>query len=246
MMHKRLNLRLGERLTSFAQFLKQWFRYRWEAFLLIGLGFYLPLTIFVLLAVQIWRLEGGLGWDVVILNAIYQTHRPALDTFATAVTNLGTIWGVLPASIAISLGLLYVKRWRSLTYFFITAFGEILINRGAKLWFHRVRPALWDRPPVAEFSFPSGHAMSSMVFIAALLILTWKTRWRNWVLLFGSIFVITIGWTRLYLGVHYPSDILAGWMMAIAWAVSMRSVIKPQLSRSVARDEAIVLEEAEK
>lgn len=237
-----IDLRLGDRLTSFAQFLQQWFRYQWPQLLVAVLGLFLPLLIFGLLAIQIWQLEGGLSWDIAILSGIHSTSQPILDRFATTLTDLGTVWGVLPASIVISLGLLYAKRWRSLTYFFITVFGEIVINRAAKAWFHRVRPSLWEYPPLTDFSFPSGHAMSSMVFVAALVILTWETRWRIWVLLAGSGFAVAIGWTRLYLGVHYPSDIIAGWMVAIAWAVSMSLVIQPQLGRSVQRDEAPILE----
>lgn len=93
---------------------------------------------------------------------------------------------------------------------------------------HRVRPHLWESPaPEFDYGFPSGHAMSSMTLVAVLVILTWGSRWRWWVLAAGTIFVLVIGWTRLYLGVHYPSDILAGWMASIAWAVGVSWVIKP-------------------
>jgi membrane-associated phospholipid phosphatase len=55
----------------------------------------------------------------------------------------------------------------------------------------------------------------------------WNTRWRWIVLGFGSLFVVIIGWTRLYLGVHYPSDILAGWMVSLSWAIGMNLLIRP-------------------
>jgi membrane-associated phospholipid phosphatase len=236
------NLGFGKRLSSFAQFLQQWFSHRWQRFFVAILGIYAPLLIFVFLASQIWQLEGGLSWDVSILTAIHSTARPTLDRVAATLTDFGTIWGVLPVSIAISLSLLYLKRWRSLTYFFITLFGGAIINRLAKACFHRARPSLWEYPALTDFSFPSGHAMSSMIFVAALVILTWDTRWRVWSLLFGGAFAAAIGWTRLYLGVHYPSDILAGWMISIAWAMSMRLVIKPQLSQTVEREKEPVLQ----
>jgi undecaprenyl-diphosphatase len=116
--------------------------------------------------------------------------------------------------------LLATQQWRSLTYLLITASGSILLNRLFKLGLHRSRPHLWetDYSITAGFAFPSGHAMSSATFVIILVILSWKTRWRWWIVTVGSGFVFGVSWSRLYFGVHYPSDIVAGWMLAIAWA----------------------------
>lgn len=212
---------------NFPQFLERWLKRRWQSLLSLILGVYLPLFIFVILAVQIWQQQGGLAWDVAIMTAIHATSQTQLDAIATTLTKFGTRWGVIPASVVISLFLLYRNRWRSLTYFLITAVGCSLINPAAKASLHRVRPSLWEYPALPDFSFPSGHAMSSMVFVVALSVLAWGTRWRNWVLGLGSVFVVAIGWTRLYLGVHYPSDVLAGWMLSLAWAIGVALVVKP-------------------
>jgi undecaprenyl-diphosphatase len=72
-----------------------------------------------------------------------------------------------------------------------------------------------------------------MTLVAALVILSWNSRWRFPVWLIGSVFVLSIGWTRLYLGVHYPSDILAGWMVSIAWAIGVSLLIRPHLTKPV-------------
>ncbi|WP_317134583.1 phosphatase PAP2 family protein [Leptolyngbya sp. 7M] len=160
---------------------------------------------------------------------------PILDRIAAGWTNVGTKWGVFPASVLIGIGFLYARRWRFLTYWLIALLGCVLINRVAKLWLHRVRPSLWDYPPVPEFSFPSGHAMASMGFVAALIVLTWNTSWRIWVWLLGGGFVVSIAWTRLYLGVHYPSDIVAGWLLSIAWAVGVCLIVKPLSSTAISR-----------
>lgn len=212
---------------NFLQFFERWLKRRWRSLLSLILGVYLPLFIFVILAVQIWQQEGGLAWDVSIMTAIHATSQARLDVIASTLTKFGTRWGVIPASVVISLILLYQNRWRSLTYFLITGLGCSVINPAAKATLHRVRPSLWEYPALPDFSFPSGHAMASMVFVAALGVLTWKTRWWNWVLGLGSLFVVAIGWTRLYLGVHYPSDILAGWMLSLAWAMGVALVVKP-------------------
>lgn len=223
----------GKRLQSFLYFLKHWIKGNWQPLLLL-FGIYLPLAIFIVLAIQIWRLEGGLGWDIAILMAIHQTAHPWLDGLAAIWTKLGTKWGVFPATAVIAMALLYRRRWRWLTYWLIALLGCGSINLLAKTWLHRVRPSLWAYPPLADFSFPSGHAMASMGFVMALLVLTWHSRWRIWVLLLGSLFVVSIAWTRLYLGVHYPSDIVAGWMMAIAWTMGTSLAVKPFAATPIA------------
>lgn len=75
--------------------------------------------------------------------------------------------------------------------------------------------------------------MASMSLIAALVILTWGSRWQWWVLIGGGLFVLAIGWTRIYLGVHYPSDILAGWLVSVGWSAGVSVIIRPHLQKSV-------------
>ena len=85
---------------------------------------------------------------------------------------------------------------------------------------HRTRPtygAAYLRGH--SFSFPSGHAMGSMTLAAVLVLLAWNTRWRWPALVFGVLFAGSVSLSRIYLGVHYPSDILAGWCAALVWVV---------------------------
>lgn len=223
------NSNLWKLLQSFWNFLKKFLVTRWRSLLLLLIGVYIPLQVFGELAEEVWENEGGFPWDVPILLAIHQTASPQMDIFATTLTHFGVFWGVFPVTVVIALVLLRRRRWRSLAYLLTTLLGSIIINRTAKGALHRVRPHLWESPaPEFDYGFPSGHAMSSMTLVAALVILTWNTRWRLPVLIFGGLFVLVIGWTRLYLGVHYPSDILAGWMVSIAWAIGVSFFIKPR------------------
>lgn len=220
---------------SFLRFLQHLLSSHWRALLVLLFGVFLPLLVFGELAEDVWENEGGFPWDVPILLAIHQTSSPQLDVFATTLTKLGVFWGVFPVAFVTGLGFLLRRRWRSLTYLIVTLLGSIVINRTAKVLLHRVRPHLWQSPaPEYDYGFPSGHAMSSMVFVAVLVILSWNTRWRWPVLAIGSIFVLAIGWTRLYLGVHFPSDILAGWMASIAWAIGVNLLIRPHFHKSSA------------
>ena len=226
------NSNFGKLLQAFLGFLKRQLVAHWRALLLLFIGVYLPLQVFGELADDVWENEGGFPWDVPILLLIHATAQAQLDLFALILTKFGVFWGVFPLAAAISLVLLIQRKWRSLAYLIPTLLGSIVINRTAKTLLRRVRPHLWQSPaPELDYGCPSGHAMSSMTLVAALLILTWGTRWFWSVLIVGSIFVLAIAWTRLYLGVHYPSDILAGWMASIAWAVGVSLLIKPHSSQ---------------
>lgn len=225
-------------LQSFINFFKNWFNRQWRSLLLLFIGVYLPLQVFVLLAVKILEIEGGLPWDIPILMAIHTTARTQLDVFASILTKLGVSWGVFPVVTVLSSRLLLQRRWRALIYIFITLMGSTLINRTAKGLLHRVRPHLWNSsfPPEPEFAFPSGHAMSSMTLVAVLVVLSWRSRWRWLTLAFGSVFVVAIAWTRLYLGVHFPSDIVAGWMVSVAWAIAVSLVVRPHLTVAISEN----------
>lgn len=222
-----------KRFQSFLTFFKRLIVKHRASLLLLLIGVYLPLQVFGELAEDVWENESGFRWDVPILLAIHSTARPSLDVFASTLTKFGVFWGVFPVASAIALALFMRRRWRSLIYLITTLLGSIIINRTAKVLLHRVRPHLWVSPaPEFDYGFPSGHAMSSMTLVAVLVILTWGSRWRYFVIIAGSLFVLAIGWTRLYLGVHYPSDILAGWTASVAWAVGVSLLIKPNKSKS--------------
>lgn len=228
-------------LQVFLTFLKRLLIARRGSLLLLSIGVFLPLLVFGELAEDVWKNQGGFPWDVPILLAIHKTASPQLNLLATTLTKFGVFWGVFPVAFAVGLVLLHRRRWRMLAYFITTLIGSIIINRTAKVLLHRVRPHLWESPaPEFDYGFPSGHAMSSMTIVTVLIVLTWGSRWRWPVLILGSLFVLAIGWTRLYLGVHYPSDILAGWTASLAWAVGVSLLIRPYLnSRTIVNDEQL-------
>ncbi|MHC5735635.1 phosphatase PAP2 family protein [Nostoc sp.] len=209
-------------------FLKNLLIARWRSLLLLLIGVYLPLQVFEMLTVKIWENQAGLPWDVPILLAVHSTVNPQLDVLAVALATFGLPWTAMLILGAIALILLLQKRWRSLAYLLTASLGSVIINRIAKQLMHRVRPQLWQSiAPESSFAFPSAHAMTSITLVAILLFLTWASSWRWLVLIFGSLYIIAIAWCRLYLGVHFPSDILAGWMVALGWTIGVSLIITP-------------------
>ncbi|CAM4072034.1 phosphatase PAP2 family protein [Mesobacillus thioparans] len=102
-----------------------------------------------------------------------------------------------------------------------------ILNRFLKLYFHRARPDLNRLIEIGGYSFPSGHAMNAFSFYSILAFLLWRhvpTRLgRIAVIISSSVMILAIGISRVYLGVHYPSDILGGflasglWITAVIW-----------------------------
>ncbi|MEH2303768.1 phosphatase PAP2 family protein [Nostoc sp.] len=234
-------------------FLKNLLIARWRSLLLLLIGVYLPLQVFEILTVKIWENQAGFPWDVPILLAVHSTANPQLDVLAVTLAIIGLPWMAIPILGAIALILLLQKRWRSLAYLLTVSLGSVIINRTAKELMHRVRPQLWQSiAPESSFAFPSGHAMTSITLVAILLSLAWASSWRWLVLTFGSLYIIAIAWCRLYLGVHFPSDILAGWMVTLGWTIGVSIIIKPYTTKvksvdsELPKDETTLLPEEKK
>jgi len=158
-----------------------------------------------------------------------------MDRFAVLMSRLGYMWGVVPLDIGIIVWLAWRRRFRDGLFFGLAVLGSVMLDVVAKLHFARVRPSLWiSFAPENTFSFPSGHAMGSATLAVALILLLWPTRWR-WLTLIGSVlFVALVGLSRVYLGVHYPSDILAGWAAGTAWVVAVHQLVAHRAPRAPA------------
>ncbi|ATS21064.1 MULTISPECIES: phosphatase PAP2 family protein [Xanthomonas] len=204
---------------------KGWLRSNAWRMALLFAGVLLPLGLFVDLADEVHALE-NVYFDEPLLWSMRSIATPGLDAFFGAISKAGYQYGVIPADIAIVLVLLVLQRWREGTFAALGFGGSALLNMGAKQFFQRDRPSLWESiAPESTFSFPSGHAMGSMTLAAVVIALAWNTRWRWPVSIAASLFALLVGISRIYLGVHYPSDILGGWSAALVWVVGLYLVM---------------------
>lgn len=186
---------------------------------------------FVCLLLPLWAFASLVGelneneafpFDAPVQNMLHGMATPTLDRFFIFVSRLGYKCGVVPLDLILTLSLALRRRFRDGLFFGIAVIGSGILNLLAKNHFARLRPDLWlSLTPETTYSFPSGHAMASATLAAALIFLYWPTRWRWPMTLTGVAFVLLVGISRVYLGVHYPSDILAGWSAAIAWVFGM-------------------------
>src|SRR5579864_7875366 len=181
----------------------------------------LPLWVFASLVGEMHEQE-AFAFDAPTLNALHALATPTLDRFFVLMTQLGYLWGVVPLDLIVLLSLALRRRIRESLFFGIAITGSAVLNIAAKTYFARARPDLWlSLTPETTYSFPSGHAMGSATLGVALIILCWPTRWRWPMTVASLVFVLLVGLSRVYLGVHYPSDILAGWSAAAAWVCGM-------------------------
>ncbi|GGN28452.1 phosphatase PAP2 family protein [Deinococcus daejeonensis] len=210
-------------------------RSHWRSLLLLLLGVMVPFVLFTHLTHEVFR-EGGFAWDQAILNWYAQRRTPGLTRFAELLAVLGGVT-VLPFVVLAIAWLLGRAQGKAHGWFLLTAVaGATLLNVVAKVVFQRPRPdelvAVLTEP---GFSFPSGHAMANAAFGFALTLVFWRSR-AGWpVAVFGVLWALAIGVSRNYLGVHYPSDVLAGFTASVTWVAGLYILMArrwPQLRKS--------------
>lgn len=161
--------------------------------------------------------------DTSILLAIQKLHTPLLDRIMLGITSLGDPTVLLLVSLGLGFGLNHHNRRFQATTLGIAAGGAIALNCLLKLLFGRARPALWDRLiHVGLHSFPSGHAMVSIViygFIGYILAKQFP-QWRGRIFALTFVLIVAIGFSRLYLGVHWPTDVVAGYAAGLVWLIA--------------------------
>jgi undecaprenyl-diphosphatase len=169
---------------------------------------------------------GGLFWDVPILEFWHRHATPGLDKVAVFLTIVGNTWPMVGLGALVWLGLLARRQWRAAWVWIASVSGSMLLTQIIKTLEPRPRPLLWvSIRPEHTLSFPSGHAMDTAAIATALVFLCWNSRTRGWVWLM-PLFSLAVGWARMYLGVHNPSDVLAGWAAAVAWVVLVQLVAR--------------------
>lgn len=172
-------------------------------------------------------LEGDTQYfDERVRLLIHQAASPPLTALMGAVTMLGAPWVLLALGCCAVLGFLRAGWRRAAALFLVTMAGAALLNFALKWSFHRTRPtSFFDTPLPASYSFPSGHAMLSFCFygiLAALLTARLSSRAARLAIWLGAtVLVVLIGVSRVYLGVHYPSDVLAGYAGALVWVLTV-------------------------
>ncbi len=154
-----------------------------------------------------------------LLLWIHRFQSPAFDVVFRFSHHLGTVQ--FCAALVIVTAVWQFRRGRRDAAWLMLTLGlsTFFLQDGLKMIVNRPRPELWTRLVVATAAaFPSGHALASATFYPALAwLLSEGRRSRRWILLvLAGLVALYVGFGRLYLGVHWPTDVLAGWMLGVA------------------------------
>jgi undecaprenyl-diphosphatase len=172
--------------------------------------------------------EGIAGLDQPVLDQAIAWRSPGLDHAVTLYTEVGGPVGM--PILATVLTLLMVWRWRSrtpLVLVLIAAAGSLAMTTTGKAVIGRARPPLSDAVPPYESSpsFPSGHTLNATVITAVLVYLVLRRLDSTWArataVVVGVGFVVSMGLSRVFLGHHWLTDVVAGWALGLGWAAAV-------------------------
>jgi undecaprenyl-diphosphatase len=187
---------------------------------------FLALLLFVWLGLQI-RSGAPTPFDIAGRSGLRSLESPAMSAIMWGASVYGAP-GRLSPLVLIAAAVFLVRGWRrGALLVVVTIAGAWLLDIGLKLLFARARPEpFYDYYPApSSYSFPSGHALFSVCFFGGLAVLL-THRLNNRVAqvtvwLLASVIILLIGSSRVYLGVHYPTDVVGGYAVGLAWVTAV-------------------------
>jgi undecaprenyl-diphosphatase len=183
-------------------------------------------------------------FDEATRAAVHQLASPAMTTAMRGLSFLGSTLFLTVATGAIIIWFATRKWGREAKLFAATMIGGSLLNITLKLAFKRSRPVpFFDLLPPETYSFPSGHALTSCVFFGAFAAIMTarirRKRTRALLWIFCTTMFLLIGFSRIYLGVHHTTDVIAGFAAAVIWILVVRFVEMTLRRRRRRKEESI-------
>ncbi|SEO61360.1 phosphatase PAP2 family protein [Paenibacillus sp. OV219] len=161
-------------------------------------------------------------FDHAIISTVQGWENDTLTKIAKFLELIGSSAVLIPGLLVLSIILfIYLKHRKELVLLIGGMLGSTLLNHALKDIYKRARPDIHRLAEQAGYSYPSGHSMAAFTFYFLITYLLWRhihlRRWRIVLLLFSACMIVCIGLSRVYLGVHYPSDVLAGYWVSACW-----------------------------
>ncbi|HZU42418.1 MAG TPA: phosphatase PAP2 family protein [Terriglobales bacterium] len=197
----------------------------------------LSLLLFAWLAEEVLETDTA-RFDNFVRAAVHGWASPGLTSFMQAMTWIGSV-KFLVAFVAVCVAVFLYARWRRAAFLLLIAVaGAIPLDAVLKVAFHRARPVpFFETQLPASYSFPSGHALFAFCIFGVLAAVTAARTSRIWLRVviwaFAGAMVFLIGLSRIYLGVHYPSDVIAGYLAAAIWVSTIAAVDRWRRRRPV-------------
>lgn len=174
-------------------------------------------------------------FDPAVRDAIHGWTTPRLTWLMRGITQLGSVPVLIGLGIVLAWRLLARGRGRAAVLLFVVPVGGELLDQALKFTFQRPRPEAFFDVHAMGYSFPSGHSVASCCFygvVAAILTRHQRSRAaRAAIWTVAALLVLLVGVSRIYLGVHYPSDVVAGYAAAVVWVAAVRAGYEVWLRR---------------
>lgn len=198
----------------------------------IGLIYIILIFIFWLISEFVERLRTKkiANFDKKILLKINSFSTPFLDKLMVLITDFGGV--IIPIVISFSLLNYFIKinETKKALFVLVGILGTLLINIVLKTLIRRNRPNLWKKiVKESSFSFPSGHTMISWSLTLIVLITISNAFYGAAIIVAAVLYGLLVAFSRLYLGVHYPTDIIGGWVMSSIWIFLIYSIFYSDL-----------------
>ena len=184
--------------------------------------FFASFITFIYVAFRIFYFKKE-SFDFAVIEKLKPLVSDDLNSVMLFITFLGTHNFLIPANLVLIVYFLFIKKhkWYSIKIP-VVALGGLLLMFLLKFLFNRPRPLIPLLEEAKGLSFPSGHALMSVSFYGLLIYLVYhniqKPAWARWALIvFLVLLILTIGFSRVYLIVHYASDVIAGFAMGVIW-----------------------------
>ncbi|MCC4212305.1 phosphatase PAP2 family protein [Leeuwenhoekiella parthenopeia] len=164
------------------------------------------------------------AWDSRVTEFVLSYRNPALTNYFIIVTDIGDLYGYLSILvIATILSYFVFKQWKYVLQIVLVLALASISNVILKRFIDRARPGIEHLVTVETLSYPSGHAMSAMAFYGFLIYLVTRFRMNTFLkalcITALVLFILSIGISRIYLGVHFPSDIAGGFIAGFIWVI---------------------------
>jgi len=188
-------------------------------------------VLFVWLAVEVAAGRTA-DFDDRVRLSVHAHSSPEISSVLRLVSNFGEPPVLIVLSAAATAALVALRWKRAALLFVIAMVGGLVLDSSLKLAFHRARPAasFFGTPMPDSYSFPSGHALFSVCFFGALaLAVSARVRSRAGrvaIWLAATLLAFWIGFSRVYLGVHFPTDVIAGYAVAGVWVAALASFLR--------------------
>jgi undecaprenyl-diphosphatase len=183
------------------------------------------LSIFLFAWIAEEMAEGAtLRFDLAVRSWVHQFASPTMTRVMTGISLLG--YNILVVELLVAITIFLYLRWkRAAGWLAASVAGALVLELTLKYAFHRPRPQTFFGAAPHSYSFPSGHALVSFCFYAVLAGLV-AARTRSPILrvtvgVLAGLLIAAIGLSRIYLGMHYPSDVLAGYLAAAIWVTTL-------------------------